>query len=120
MRFLAALIFTFLVTPAFGGMNTLSTPAVAVTTAQTVLCPVTNVSSKTFDVTVTIFASNGTNLDSHAFSMVAPGLTDQLGISSVIDTVRCAFTFSGSSKSIRASIEVTDSIGTPLVTLPAS
>lgn len=121
MKSLTVLVFTLLVAPAFAGMTTLSTPALQVSTDRLTLCNVSNASTKTFDVTVTIVGSTGNTIGSNTFSALAPGSTVELEEANVADFVRCVFSFSGSSKLVRTDIEVIDSTGlTPLVTLPAS
>ena len=61
MRFLTALIFPFLVTPAFAGPTTLSTPAVNVEGSDDILCTITNTSTtKSLDVTISLHGQAGT------------------------------------------------------------
>jgi hypothetical protein len=116
-RLIAALGFMLLASPAFAGMVALSTPAVSV--GSNVTCNATNVSTKTFDITIALDDANTNILSSKTFTAVASGVTVVLPTNSVLDTVRCVFLYSGSPKSVRADIVVGDSTA-PMVALPAS
>ena len=105
MRFLTALIFTFLVTPAFA-LTTLSTPAISVEGSDGILCNITNTSTtKSLDVTISLHGESGT-LEGSSTATLMPGTTTALVNTGIVDFVRCVFTFSGSSKLARAAMEI--------------
>jgi hypothetical protein len=118
-RLITTLIFTLLVPPAFG-MTTLSTSFVSVPSGSMTTCLFANVSSKPLIVTVTLLKFDGSVFQ----SLVVPAAPQQgggLGDVPVGDNVRCVFSFSGSSKSLRASLNLTDQVTfAPQAVLPAS
>jgi len=123
MRLLTALIFTSLVTPAFATW-VLTPPVNVILSSNLVLCSVVNVSSKPLDVTVSLVDVYNRTIATQHFAAIAPAITDWiLGIpyAGSEGLMRCGFEFSGSPKSVRASIEVLDqSTNLGLVALPAS
>jgi hypothetical protein len=119
MRALTALILASLVTPAFA-MSTVSSGFLpANININYPLCDVVNVSSNPINVTSTLFGQNGSNYGSYSVTLM-PGIGSQNGVIGLIaDNVRCVVTVSGSSKSVRASLIITDLAGNPLAALPA-
>jgi hypothetical protein len=106
MRFLTALIFTFLVTPAFAGLTTLSTLPLSAVASNNIVCLITNTSTtKSLDVTISLHGASGNLLNTSGAVTVMPGTTTGLPNDGIIDVVRCVYTFSGSSKLVRAAME---------------
>jgi hypothetical protein len=120
MRFLTALIFTFLVTPAFAGLTTLSTPAVAVNTSNAISCNITNTSTtKSLDVTISLHGQSG-SLENSSTATLMPGETTGQATVNISGLVRCVFTFPGSSKLVRAAMEIDNGTDVQLVLAPAN
>jgi hypothetical protein len=123
MRFLTALIFTFLVTPAFARTTILSSTFVFIASGTGVTCNFVNVSTKPLDVTVSVVDIANTVLTTNLFTAVSPQQGNGLGTGvggSAGETARCVFAFSGSSKSLRGALEVVNLAGVLLATLPAT
>jgi hypothetical protein len=117
-RLIAALGFTFLAFPALA-MTTLNTSMID-PGGDSVVCNVVNVSSKVITVTISVINAIGAVLESGQASAM-PGNGINVGVKSPVSLVYCSFVFSGSSKSMRGSLEVVDqSTGNPVATLPAS
>lgn len=123
MRFLTALIFTFLVTPAFA-KTTVGTSLVTIPPGDRVLCGLVSNASKPIDFLVSLTDSSGNVLNSGTVN-VQPGTGLALPTGSTPsldgDQVYCSFEFSGgSAKSIRGSISVLNGTNdTTVIILPA-
>jgi len=120
-KLIAALGFMLLASPAFA-ITELSTAPVNVSIGKSASCDFLNLSAKAITVDVIMFKGDGTALTQTQFNAVPPGqsmdLTFTLGSS---ELVRCAFLFSGSSRSLRADIGVYDfTTGETMTALPAS
>ena len=120
MRLMIALICTFFVAPAFA-MTTLSSSSIEIVSTTELQCVFVNVSSNPLDVTVNVVDINANLLLTTTFSAVPSHKGETLDFTQPGGPdLFCQFTFSGSSKSLRAALEVTDLTGVPLVTLPAT
>lgn len=119
-RLIAALIFTLLVSPAFA-MTTLSSTLVFIANGTSPSCNFVNVSTKPMDVHLSLVDMNNTLLANPSFlavpSQQGKGIVFPGGAGT---DVRCTFTFSGSSKSLRAALELLDTNFVAVAALPAT
>ena len=117
-RLIAALGFMLLAVPAFA-KTTLNTSMMFVPFGYSEECNVVNVGSKPVTVLVSITTGDGVVIDSASLT-IAPGLGGFVS-DGVKSGVYCSFELSsGSAKTARGALVVTDPSNNPVATLPAS
>lgn len=73
----------------------------------TTFCTLTNLGPKSIDVTFVMRNNQGAPVTSQT-KPVAPGQSEQINASISFDLTRCEFVFSGSTKKVRAAIQLPD------------